>query len=74
MQGIFRMGKKYVGNSSAEAETWGKGEFFEAISNIELQLHLEMHARICPEREVVIARSNNGKANYDKSLLNFGAN
>ena len=53
-------------------KTWDEGQFFEAF--FKLQLHLEMYTRICQGCEVVIARSNNGKANYNKSLLNFGAN
>ena len=62
------------GTHPQKQKTWDRGEFFEAISNIKIQLHLEMHTSICPEREVVVARSSNGKANYNKSLLNFGAN
>ena len=53
------------GTHPQKKKTWDKGEFFEAISNIKLQLHLETRTRIWPEREVVTARSNNGKANYN---------
>ena len=56
------------GTHPEKQKTLDNGEFFEAISNIKLQLHLETHTRIWPEREVVTARCNNGKANYNKSM------
>ena len=53
---------RICGTHPHKQKTLDNGEFFEAISDIKLQLHLETHTRIWPEREVVTARSNNGKA------------
>ena len=63
----FPNGQEIHGEHIHRSRKCGTRENFEAISNIKLQLHLETHTRIWPEREVVTARSNNGKANDNKS-------
>ena len=67
------MGKICTGNTSTEAENVGQGRILKPFQISNFSYTSKCHTRICPEREVVIARSNNEKANYNKSLLNFGA-